>query len=290
MRWMTFLAGETAKKRPARSSRSGRRQAEAHWIRPAARIGIVVVFFAVALGGPTWLWQSGWAANAWRDARGSAVSVSADMGLTVREVQLEGRRHAPRAGLLKAVGLRIGDPIMAFDLEKTRDRLEALPWIESAAVERRLPGIVRVRIVEREPIALWQRKGRLSLVGRNGRPITGQDLGRFRDLLVIVGKDAPSHAINLLIMMASEPDLRKRVRAAVRVGARRWNLKLDNGIDIRLPEADAAAAWARLADLERRHRLLGDDIDTIDLRLPDRLIVRTRNDRPLRMPVDDRRT
>ncbi len=290
MRWMNFLSGEPRKQKPAKRSVAHKTESgRAGWVIPGLRIGAFVVIFAVALGGPTWLWRSGWIADSWREARVSAVTVSAEIGLTVKEVLLEGRTHAPRASVLKALGLKIGDPIMGFDIALVRDRIEALPWIESAAVERRLPGVVRVRIVEREPIALWQRKGVLSLVGRDGVPITNLKLGRFRDLLVIVGRDAPRHATNLLVMLASEPALRKRVRAAVRVGARRWNLRLDNGIDVRLPENEAAAAWARLADLDRRHGLLGNDIDTIDLRISDRLIVRTRTDRPLKILAGDKR-
>ena len=291
MRWMNFLSVEPRKKKPVNRS-IGNKDASGRsgWIVSSLRISAVIGFFGIALGGPTWLWRSGWVADSWREARVSVVSVSADIGLTVKEVLLEGRIHAPRAGVLKALGLKVGDPIMGFDLAMVRDRIEALPWIQSAAVERRLPGVVRVRIVEREPIALWQRKGVLSLVGRDGVPITNRKLGRFRDLLVIVGKDAPRHATNLLVLLASDPALRKRVRAAVRVGARRWNLRLDNGIDVRLPEDEVAAAWARLAELDRRHGLLGNDIDTIDLRIPDRLIVRTKTDRPLKILAGDKRS
>ena len=291
MRWMNFLSVEPRKKKSVNRS-IGNKDASGRsgWIVSSLRISAVIGFFGIALGGPTWLWRSGWVADSWREARVSAVSVSADIGLTVKEVLLEGRIHAPHAVVLKALGLKVGDPIMGFDLAMVRDRIEALPWIQSAAVERRLPGVVRVRIVEREPIALWQRKGVLSLVGRDGVPITNRKLGRFRDLLVIVGKDAPRHATNLLVLLASEPALRKRVRAAVRVGARRWNLRLDNGIDVRLPEDEVAAAWARLAELDRRHGLLGNDIDTIDLRIPDRLIVRTKTDRPLKILAGDKRS
>ena len=291
MRWMNFLSVEPRKKKSVNRS-IGNKDASGRsgWIVSSLRISTVIGFFGIALGGPTWLWRSGWVADSWREARVSAVSISADIGLTVKEVLLEGRIHAPRAGVLKALGLKVGDPIMGFDLAMVRDRIEALPWIQSAAVERRLPGVVRVRIVEREPIALWQRKGVLSLVGRDGVPITNRKLGRFRDLLVIVGKDAPRHATNLLVLLASDPALRKRVRAAVRVGARRWNLRLDNGIDVRLPEDDVAAALARLAKLDRRHGLLGNDIDTIDLRIPDRLIVRTKTDRPLKILAGDKRS
>jgi len=282
---MTFLENEPPRKKKKKPAKPpARRRATPRWVTPASRAAMAGAFFVVALGGPAWLWQSGWVADTWRDASRSAVTASTDIGLTVREVLLEGRVYAPRSMLKKAVGLQLGDPIMAFDPAAIRNRLEALPWVETAIVERRLPDTVRIRVVEREPIALWQRKGKLSLVGRNGAPITGRNLGRFNDLVVIVGKDAPRHAGALLTMLAAEPTLVRRVRAAVRVGARRWNLKLDNGIHIRLPETDPAKALARLAELDRRHGLLGGDIETIDLRLPDRLIVRTRDDRPA-LPV-----
>ena len=74
--------------------------------------------------------------------------------------------------------------------------------------------------------------------------------------------------------LASQPSLIHRVEAAVRVGDRRWNVRLAGGVDVRLPEIDAAGAWARLAEFQRTHRLLERDLRTVDLRLPDRLIVR----------------
>ncbi|HEX9836247.1 MAG TPA: cell division protein FtsQ/DivIB, partial [Alphaproteobacteria bacterium] len=80
-------------------------------------------------------------------------------------------------------------------------------------------------------------------------------------------------------MLKREPDLAGRVRAAVRVGQRRWNVKLDGGIDVRLPEENAAAAWAKLGDLERKHSILSRDVEAVDLRLPDRLIVQTKSGR-----------
>ena len=67
-----------------------------------------------------------------------------------------------------------------------------------------------------------------------------------------------------------------RVKAAVRSGGRRWNLRMDNGIDIRLPETDAFIAWDRLAKYEAQHKLLARDIGSIDLRLPDRVVVKVK--------------
>jgi cell division protein FtsQ len=78
-----------------------------------------------------------------------------------------------------------------------------------------------------------------------------------------------------LSILSSEPALRAQVTAAVRVQGRRWNVRLDNGIDVQLPETDTAAAWAELARLQRSYEVLQRDVVAIDLRLPDRLVVRT---------------
>ena len=127
-------------------------------------------------------------------------------------------------------------------------------------------------------MAIWQHDGTFVLVDGTGAEIGTQGLDRYTHLKVIVGKDAPLHAPDLLDILATAPPLRKRGRAAIWVSGRRWNLRLDDGIDIRLPEENAQAAWTRLATLERDRQLLNQDIIAVDLRIRDRLVVRRRSD------------
>jgi cell division protein FtsQ len=134
--------------------------------------------------------------------------------------------------------------------------------------------MLRIDIRERRPMALWQRKGRFVLVDDRGKAITDRNLGRFSELVILVGNTAPRHAPTLFAMIASEPDLARQVVAATRVGDRRWTLKLKGGIRIQLPEHEPHRAWRKLALLNERHRLLARDVRTIDMRLPDRLIVK----------------
>ena len=97
----------------------------------------------------------------------------------------------------------------------------------------------------------------------------------FAELPLLVGADVPRHALKLISMLDSEPELRPRVAAAVLVRGRRWNVRLNGGIDVRLPETDARAAWAQLAQMQREQGVLERDVIAIDLRMPDRLVVRT---------------
>jgi cell division protein FtsQ len=167
---------------------------------------------------------------------------------------------------------------MTFDPSAARTRIEALPWVRSATVERRLPSLIYLRIEERAPIALWQTEGRIAVIDELGEVIPGIPPEDFAGLTVVVGPDAPAYAAGLLQLLESEPDLRRQVVAAVRVGGRRWNLRFEGGTDVRLPETGAAEAWAQFARIEREHGVLNRDVDSIDLRLPDRLVVRTAPD------------
>jgi cell division protein FtsQ len=250
-----------------------RRPSAPRWLRPTLFATGTIGALAVGVGGPLLLWQSGWLGKAGADIRRAATVQSMRLGLTVQDVRLEGRRHSSRAEVIRAVGLRRGDAILGFDPAAMRRRLAALPWVREASVERRLPDMVRITIRERRPMALWQRNRRLVLVDDLGVVITDRDLGRFRHLVILVGEDAPRHAPTLFAMLDGEPELARHVIAAARIGGRRWNLKLRPGIRVELPEAEPWRAWQRLARMNAQHQLLARDIKTIDMRLPDRLIV-----------------
>ncbi len=241
------------------------------------RIGIGAAA-SVAVLGAAGLWYGGWVERGLAAAGHAVLAATAEAGFKVDDVLVEGRARTKRSAILKALGVARDTPILAFDPHAAKRRLEALPWVRAATVERRLPEAIFVRLVEREPRALWQHRGRLAVIDRGGDVIPGAKPEAFADLPLVVGEGAPGHAADLLAMLDSEPELKTRVSAAVRVRDRRWNLRLDGGIDVRLPEQDPAAAWAELARIQREHDVLGRDVVIIDLRMPDRLIVRTAPD------------
>jgi cell division protein FtsQ len=203
-----------------------------------------------------------------------ALAASAALGLVVADIQVEGRQTTDAATIMEALSARRGTPILAVSPSRAKAQLESLPWVRSAAIERRLPGTIFVRLVERHPLAVWQHAGKQELIDREGAVIAVKDLSRFARLPSVVGDDAARHAAALLDMLAGEPDLVGRVSAAVRVDARRWNLRIDNTIDVLLPEDNPGDAWTRLAALERTSGVLKRDVRTVDMRLPDRLVVR----------------
>jgi cell division protein FtsQ len=263
-----------AKPQSGRKPVPRRRPAPPRWRARAWRIGGLAALVIVLGFGGGWVWHARLPTLAWNGVHDALVNGSANAGLRLREVVVEGRQNTPRDKLLASLGVQIGQPMLAIDPRILKARLEALGWVRAAAVERRLPDQLYIRISEAEPIALWQRDGGFRLIDRAGQVIDQADAAAFRQLLVLVGDHAPAHVGELLAMLAREPDLAARVRGAVWVGERRWNLRFDNGVDVKLPADSPQLAWSLLAKLEREQRLLARDLTVIDMRLPDRLIVR----------------
>src|SRR5437763_603449 len=194
-----------------------------------------------------------------------AIAVSAGLGLVVADIEVEGRETTDAATIMRALAAERGTPILAVSPSRAKQQLESLPWVRSAAIERRLPQTLLVRLVERRPLAVWQHGGRQELIDRHGEIIAVKDLAPFARLPTVVGEDAAVHAAKLRDMLASDPELAARVNAAVRVDDRRWNLRIDNSIDVLLPEQNPAAAWKRLAELERSSKLLKRDVQIVDM-------------------------
>lgn len=262
--------------RNAKSPKRGqtRRRVVPLWRSRKVRGTLIALLVVLAAGGSWRMWQSGWVPGAIDKAKWKMIALSSDLGFKVDEILVIGRRETAQKDLLAAVRLARGAPILAFDLQAARKRIEALPWIKTASVERMLPDTVLLNIEERQPLALWQHKGAFALIDSDGEVILKTGLERYSDLIVVVGRDAPGQAAELLKTLAAESELMDQVKAAVRIGGRRWNLRLKNDIDVRLPEEDTAKAWARLAEYEKTHRVLERDVQILDLRIPDRLIVR----------------
>lgn len=197
-------------------------------------------------------------------------------GLRLDEIFVSGRVRTPKKDLIDSLNAERGMPLTAVDLNLARETIQRLPWIKSVRIERRLPCCLYVRVQERTPVAVWQHNGIYNPVDEDGQVIE-TTAKQLKNLPLVVGDDAPEKTPELLKFAAQEPELHARVKAAVRVGRRRWNIVLDDldkGITVMLPEKDPASAWSRLARLNRTQEILKRKITMIDLRLPDKLTVR----------------
>lgn len=209
----------------------------------------------------------------WSEARPALLARTAALGLSVQHIDIEGRNHTSDTDLLAALQIYRGTPILGLDLARMRARVAAIGWVGSARIERHLPNRLKIIVTERAPIGLLQTAEGHQLLAKDGATITGADVTRFGHLPVISGKQAAAEAGYILDMLKSEPELFGDVWAVQRIAGRRWDVHLQNGITVKLPEQDPAAAWSRLARLQREKGIIERDLAAIDLRIPDQLVV-----------------
>lgn len=267
-------AKKTAARKPAKRKAPARRKAPPRWRKPLIVGAGLVGLCAATAGTAAWAWTSGTITRALDTTEREVLAYTADVGLAVEEVLVVDRHNTDTDELLAAVDIEIGQPIMSFDPETAQRRLENLGWIRNASVERRLPNQVVVYLEERRPAAIWQRDKSYYLVDLEGAVINQEDVQDFTHLKVITGDDAPRHVAELLHVLEEAPELDSHVVGAMWVGDRRWNIRLQNGVFVRLPEQDPRAAWARLSQLVREHELLNREVEAIDLRQKDRLVIK----------------
>jgi cell division protein FtsQ len=242
-------------------------------VRTIRRVGIATGSVITVIAG-LWMWQAGTFPAMAETATNMVPSISDLSGLTVTTVDVSGIKNLEPEEIIIASGIEDGQKIGDIDLNVVRERVESVGWVRKARVSRILPGTIQIAVSERMPYAFWQEKRKLRLIDREGVEITQQDLAHFANLPLVVGAGAPKAARALFEVMEGEPALSSRVKAAVRVGDRRWDLHFDNGSTVRLPESGADGAWHRLAKLERQEGLLERDIVSVDMRLGDRMTVR----------------
>jgi cell division protein FtsQ len=206
----------------------------------------------------------------------NAIANSA--GFRITSVAINGRKQLTQDEVLGIGGVNGRSSLLFLDAAVVRDKLKANPWIADATVLKLYPGQLQIDITERTAFALWQQDGRLSVISDDGAVLEPYLSRRFLSLPLVVGKGAALHARDFLALLARYPQVRAATKAAIFVGERRWNLRLKDGLDIRLPENDVGNALASLSRLDKEERLFSRDIVAVDMRLPNRLTVQLSDD------------
>ncbi|MEW6450609.1 MAG: cell division protein FtsQ/DivIB [Pseudomonadota bacterium] len=206
-----------------------------------------------------------------RDARDGVANL---FGFRITSIALAGQRQVTREEVLTTAGVTGRTSLLFLDAADVRAKLKSNPWISEATVLKLYPGRLHISVTEREAFALWQKSGKVSVISGDGTVVEPFVARRFANLPLVVGAGAETRAKEFLAILDKYPQVRDQMRAGVLVAERRWNLKLKNGIDIRLPENDVGQALDMLTKLDREKKLLTRDIAAIDMRLPDRVTVR----------------
>ena len=201
------------------------------------------------------------------------------LGFGIEDIQITGHRETSDLAILEQLESR--GSLVTFDLTAAQERVGKLPWVARATLRKFYPSTLTVEIQERTPFALWQQDGLVRVIDDTGTEIVPLEDSRFAKLPFMVGEGANDKAAEFFIEILAEPEIVAQLRAAVFVAGRRWDLHLDNGVTVKLPEKNVREALAQLVRLNAQRQLLARDVVVVDLRLPDRITVRLPEGRSL---------
>ncbi len=162
-----------------------------------------------------------------------------------------------------------------IDLEAVRDMIVGLPAVAEAHVRVRQGGVMVADVIERVPVAVWRSRDGLGLIDVEGILI-GELFARSdrADLPVIAGEGADSEVVEAMALFDAARPLGAKVRGLVRMGERRWDVVLDGGQRILLPETGAVRALERVIVLDDVQEMLSRDLVAVDMRLAARPTIR----------------
>ncbi|WP_298811962.1 cell division protein FtsQ/DivIB [uncultured Sphingomonas sp.] len=202
------------------------------------------------------------------------AETAANAGLRVEQVDITGLKRMDRETVYAVALEQPSRAMLRLDLKAVRQRLLAYGWIEDAYVSRRLPDRLLIHVTEREPAAVWQDNGQLTLIDAGGRLLAPVDRANMPNLPLVIGPGADRQEPAYQALLAATPGLRRRIKAAAWVGNRRWDLTFDTGETLALPQDGAREALVKFASMERASPLLGKGWLRFDMRDPAKLVAR----------------
>lgn len=220
-----------------------------------------------------WFWHTGLLSQKHQQMLDGFLQLQIRSGLQVKKIKIKGRQHLSQAEVMHAIHIRPGAPLSSFDMEKAFHTLSRHPWVKHLSIYREWPHTIEVTLQERTPVALWQHRKRVVLIDTDGTIITDQ-IQPFLSYPLILGYGAPRHANKLIHSLKKAPHIKDRVKSAQWIGERRWNLRLKNGVVIKLPENNYPQALRTLENLEKRQKVCDRAKKAVDLRLAKRMVIR----------------
>jgi cell division protein FtsQ len=196
----------------------------------------------------------------------------------IKEIEFDGNEKVSDIILLKASGIKYKTNILSYDLLDVKNKLEYISWIKSAIVQRKLPHKIYIRVAERIPIAILQSRHSLHLIDSEGIILANDGIGEFGKLPIVAGEGAAKEAAQLLQCLNKFPKIKNQLVFAVRIGKRRWDIKINRGISVKLPEKGLMQALGILDEISDTNGFFNEDISVLDLRMLDRIAITKNTD------------
>lgn len=195
----------------------------------------------------------------------------------IEEVHIVGHEHTQEKAIIKQLGDIWNSSLVSMNTLAARKRIEALPWVKRADVERVFPHGINIYVEERKPVGRFVQLSGTYVFDSTGFVIEKSKVGAHMDLPIYDGAGAPEASRELREVLSNFDDLQPLVTKFSRIDKRRWTLKMHSGMEILLPEDGMEVALSRLRALQSQYNIFNRQVASLDLRLEDRITLRPKN-------------
>lgn len=198
------------------------------------------------------------------------------LGLKIERVEIQGNKIVPTNLILNKILSSLGDvskeSLILINLDKLEDDVTSIGWIEGVQIRRKFPDTLIIKVIERTPKLIWQSNRKIWLADTEGNLLTDKMDKKYIHLPVIIGQDPVKDIPEFYTIINSSEKLSKLVNGASKVGGRRWDVALSNGIKVKLPEEKPINAWMKLEEIQSNQTLFSKKINYIDMRIEGELV------------------
>lgn len=188
-------------------------------------------------------------------------------GFIIKNVDIKGINHLNQKNILKTINHYNKQNFFNVNLKNIYNEIKQNTWVEEVSIKKIYPDTLKVDLIEKEPIAIWQNKSAYHLITKKGEIILEANLNKFKNHLpIIIGKNAHKNVYSILQILNIDKNLTKNIWSLTFLNERRWDIHFNQGLTIRLPSTRVKEAWGKVILLSEKFNILSLDLTELDLR------------------------
>ncbi len=207
------------------------------------------------------------------------LRAQSDTRFALKNIEVAGAAQTPRKAIDEVMKAYAGTNLFRLDIARLQGDLKRLPWVSRVEIEKKLPDTLRVRVVERVPVALLHAGTVLRYVDDHG--VAFADLSPSvgdRDLPVIgeaSGAELARAVAFVAALRARDPQVFSRISEVRPVAPRGFALfDRELGAPVFVNEDDLSTKWRDFYAVARAEQLGPHSIEYADLRFGDRIVIK----------------
>ena len=192
-------------------------------------------------------------------------------GFKIKKIEIIGASPKVANIIGKSLQISENESIFKRSTAELYMSVKEISWVKSAIVQKNLPNIIKIKIIEAVPIAVFQHDSKSFLIDKDGTLIE-EVSEKPAGIPLISGPNANKKAIEILEIISKFEDIKERLETLSFVRERRWDMTL-SGMKIKLPEKNIEESLNVLSILLKSGKINKNTVNSIDLRIPENVII-----------------